>query len=223
MNFRWNTITRVVLFFFSSTSIWCLLAEFYGLCPMRTFALWVLLPSTMGLLGIFIQSARLKDLTLFRSLLIGSGIGMMAALAYDVFRVPFVLAYAYQYHSVIPALPLFKVFPRFGAMLLGEPVNQDNYSILTQTVGWAYHFSNAITFGIMYMAMIGDPLKKSWLWAVILAVGLEIAMLTTPYTGFFGIKVGLTFIIVTLTAHLIFGVVLGRGCKASYRKWLAHA
>jgi hypothetical protein len=47
------------------------------------------------------------------------------------------------------------------------------------------------------------------LWGIVLAVGLELAMLFTPYPGTFGIIVGALFIAVTLTAHLIFGVTLG--------------
>ena len=44
---------------------------------------------------------------------------------------------------------------------------------------------------------------------MVLAVGLELAMLLTPYPRVFGIRVGSLFVVVTLAAHLIFGVVLG--------------
>jgi hypothetical protein len=43
-----------------------------------------------------------------------------------------------------------------------------------------------------------------------MAVGLELAMLFTPYTAFFGINPVTRFVIVTLAAHLIFGIALGR-------------
>ena len=41
------------------------------------------------------------------------------------------------------------------------------------------------------------------------AVGLELAMLFTPYPATFGIRVTETFVVVTLSAHLVFGVTMG--------------
>jgi len=65
----------------------------------------------------------------------------------------------------------------------------------------------------MYMALIGDASRRSWLWAVVLAVGIELGMLLTPYTSFFGIGMTALFVAVTLTAHTIFGVALGLFAK----------
>src|SRR5947209_4903223 len=81
------------------------------------------------------------------------------------------------------------VFLRFGAMILGQPIDQPSYSLAAHLLGWAYHFSNGITFGIMYLALIGDSRRRAWWWGIILAVGLELVMLFTPYPGTFGIKV----------------------------------
>ena len=75
--------------------------------------------------------------------------------------------------------------------------------------GWLYHFSNGLTFGVMYLAMIGDATKRHWAWGVVFAVGLELAMLFTPYPAFFHIPITSKFVIVTLTAHLVFGAVMG--------------
>jgi hypothetical protein len=129
--------------------------------------------------------------------------------AYDAFRLPFVFADAWGLERLVPRMPLFKVFPRFGAMILGQPVEQSSYSLAAHVIGWAYHFSNGLTFGVMYAAMIGEGTRRHWAWAVLMAVGLELAMLLTPYPQVFGIHVGVLFIAVTLAAHLLFGVVLG--------------
>jgi hypothetical protein len=51
---------------------------------------------------------------------------------------------------------------------------------------------------------------------VLFATALELAMLITPYTTFFGIHMTARFVIVTFTAHAIFGVALGL-----LAKWLA--
>jgi hypothetical protein len=134
---------------------------------------------------------------------------LAAAVAYDLFRLPFVFAKPLGLDSLVPSLNLFKVFPRFGAMILGQPVQQLSYSSAAHLMGWTYHFSNGLTFGIMYLAAIGDAAKRHWVWAVVMATGLELAMLLTPYPTVFGIPTTTTFVIVTLTAHLVFGVVLG--------------
>jgi len=52
---------------------------------------------------------------------------------------------------------------------------------------------------------------------VALAVGLEIALLLTPYARFFGIEVTKTFVAVTLSAHLVFGIVLGLCARRLWR------
>jgi hypothetical protein len=111
--------------------------------------------------------------------------------------------------SVIPPLNLFKVFPRFGAMVLGQAVEQDHYSVSAQVIGWIYHFSNGATFGVMYLAIIGDGARRHWIWAVLFALGLELAMLFTPYPAVFAIHVTAGFIVVTVLAHAIFGLSLG--------------
>jgi len=211
---QWSVPGRAIVFFLSATSIWCLLAEFYGLCSMQAFTIWVLIPSTILLIAMALIDLLKGDRRLWRACVIGAIGGFLAAVAYDLFRLPFVIAAVDHMGPNWARLPLFKVFPRFGAMILGQsftPTQMDSqFSLLTHVVGWIYHFSNGITFGVMYMALIGDASRRSWWWAIALAVGLELAMLFTPYTQFFGINPVARFVVVTLTAHLIFGVSLGR-------------
>lgn len=214
---QWTPGGRAIVFFLSATSIWCVLAEFYGLCSMRTFTLWILIPATFLLIAIAILDLAKGDRRLWRAVLIGSIGGLLAAFAYDLFRLPFVIAAVDHVGPAWARLPLYKVFPRFGAMILGQPFTPDQtdsqFPLLTHVVGWIYHFSNGITFGVMYMAIIGDATRRSWWWGVALAVGLELMMLFTPYTAFFGISPVMKFVIVTLTAHLIFGVTLGQWAR----------
>jgi predicted cobalt transporter CbtA len=114
-------------------------------------------------------------------------------------------------------MKLFKVFPRFGAMVLGQPVEQPTYSLATHVVGWLYHFSNGATFGVMYLALIGDARRRHWSWAVLFALGLELGMLVTPYPKVFNIPLTARFVIVTVAAHAIFGAGLGLSVG-----WLSH-
>jgi hypothetical protein len=206
-------------------SIWCLLSEFYGLCSMRTFVLFILIPAMLLLTIMALLDRSRGDHRLARAVLIGSIAGLIAAFTYDLFRLPWVIAYAQQTGPHWLRLPLFKVFPQFGAMILNQPFTSQqssaDFSFSAHLVGWIYHFSNGMTFGIMYMALIGDTLKRSWLWAIALAAGLEVMMLLTPYTSFFAIRITALFVVVTLTAHILFGLSLGLFARWMQRRFTA--
>lgn len=210
---RWTPLGRLIVFSLAATSIGCLLADFYGLMPMQMFTFCISVPAMLLLILLAIAARFRGDSRLWYGILIGAAAGLIAAVAYDLFRLPFVFAQLWGIDLIVPSMQLFKVFPRFGAMILGQPLEQENYSLAAHLVGWAYHFSNGITFGIMYTAMIGNPILRHWLWAVVMAVGLELGMLFTPYPGVFGIHVGMAFIIVTLAAHVLFGIVMGLAAR----------
>jgi hypothetical protein len=216
---RWTAPGRGLVFALAATSIWCLLAEFYGLCSMRTFALWILIPATAALAALALHDRVRGDRRLWRGVMIGIAGGLAAAVAYDLFRLPFVFSREWGLQGLIPAMPLFKVFPGFGAMLLGEPANQAHYSLAAHLLGWAYHFSNGATFGVMYTAATGEPSRRHWAWAVLMAVGIELAMLASPYTSFFGIGMTGLFVAVTMAAHAIFGATLGLWARAQSSRW----
>ena len=213
----WTVRGRFVVFALAASSIACLLADFYRLCPMHIFTPFIFLPAFLALVA-FAGLDRLQgNGQLWRAVGLGLIAGLLAAVAYDIFRLPFVFAKQWGIESVVPPLNLFKVFPRFGAMVLGQPIEQDHYSAAAQAIGWIYHFSNGATFGVMYLAMVGDGARRPWLWAVLFALGLELAMLLTPYPAVFGIHVTASFIVATVVAHAIFGASLGLSVQ-----WLAR-
>jgi hypothetical protein len=216
---RWTGPGRTVVFILSATSIWCLLAEFYGLCSMQTFALWILIPATLALVVLAAHDRTRGDRRLWRGVMIGAVGGLLAAIAYDIFRLPFVFSRSWGLEGIVPPMPLFKVFPGFGAMLLGEPAKQEHYSLAAHLLGWVYHFSNGVTFGVMYTAAVGEPSRRHWIWAVLMAVGIELAMLASPYTSFFGIGLTALFVAVTMTAHTIFGATLGIWSCGQGKRW----
>ena len=219
----WNASGRIVVFLLAASSIACLIFDFYQLCPMRVFTLFIFAPALVLLAALAIADRLHWDRQLWRAVVIGVLAGFIAAVAYDVFRLPFVFAREWGLDSVVPPMKLFKVFPRFGAMILGEPLEQASYPTAAHLVGWAYHFSNGATFGVMYLAMVGNSARRHWLWAVLMAVALELGMLFTPYPGTFGIHVTPQFVVVTLTAHIIFGIALGLAARkfACRRKFLS--
>jgi hypothetical protein len=215
----WTVTGRWLVFMLAASSIACLLFDFYRLCPMRTFTLFIFLPALLVLTALAVADRLLGDRQLWRGVMIGIAAGLPAAAAYDVFRLPFVFANAWGIDSMVPQMDLFKVFPRFGAMILGESLEQSNYSVAAHLIGWAYHFSNGATFGVMFVATIGEGTRRHWGWAVLMAAGLELAMLFTPYTQVFGIRLSPIFVLVTLAAHLIFGAAIGAATVRLSRRW----
>jgi hypothetical protein len=208
----------LLVFLLASSSIGCLLADFYKLCPMRLFTPFILLPC-MVLLFVFAALDRWKGTReLWRAVWIGTIAGLLAAVGYDLFRLPFVFAHQWGIDSIVPSMNLFKMFPAFGAMVLGEPAGQSDYSLVAHIVGWIYHFSNGATFGVMYLAMVGGESRRHWGWAVVFALGLELAMLSTPYSATFNIPLTTQFILVTIAAHAIFGIVLGLSSRSLGRR-----
>lgn len=205
----WSARSRLTVFALSASSIACLLADFYKLCPMSFFTPFIFLPAFVALCGLAVMDRLRGDGHVWRAVWIGMIAGLLAAVAYDVFRLPFVFAKEWGIDSIVPPMNLFKVFPRFGAMVLGQPIEQSSYSTTTQIVGWIYHFSNGATFGVMYLALIGDVRRRHWGWAVLFALTLELGMLLTPYPTVFNIPITVRFVIVTVVAHAIFGVGLG--------------
>ena len=195
-------ISRVGVFSLAFLSFACLLGQFYGLWSMRFFACWVLVPSTL-LLGAIAYGVR-RGPRNWRSPLVwiveGTIGGIVAAVCYDLYRLPFVLNGA----------PLFRVFPRFGELLLGanEPV------WLVHVLGWTYHFSNGAALGIMFLTLLPRARPVTFVWgAVSWALFVEMMLLVTPYTSFFGLELDGRFVFLTLTAHLVFGVTLGIWCR----------
>src|SRR5262245_30320407 len=76
---RWTRVGRALLLVLPAASIWCLLSEMYGLCGMRTFTLWILIPATAVLYGWAGADRRWGDGRLFRAVMIGTVGGLAAA------------------------------------------------------------------------------------------------------------------------------------------------
>ncbi len=205
----WTARSRGLIFVLAASSIACLLADFYQLCPMSFFTPFIFLPAFVTLCALAVLDRQRGSGHVWRAVWIGLLGGLLAALAYDAFRLPFVFAKEWGLDAIVPPMKLFKVFPRFGAMVLGQPIEQSSYSLAAQLIGWLYHFSNGATFGVMYLALIGDAQRRHWIWAVLFAMGLEMGMLLTPYPQVFNLPLTARFVIVTLAAHGIFGVGLG--------------
>jgi hypothetical protein len=191
---------RPVIFALAFLSFACLLGQFYQMWTMRFFACWILPPATALLVWIGFATrgggvGRAPHVWITQ----GTLGGVVAAVAYDLYRLPFVLGGA----------PLFTVFPRFGQLILGEA----EQSPLAHALGWAYHYSNGAALGIMFLALVKRPHPRLLFWgAVTWALFIEAMLLLTPYPTFFGLQLNGRFLFLTASAHLVFGLTLGWWC-----------
>ncbi|MFL5328541.1 MAG: hypothetical protein ACJ8C4_06465 [Gemmataceae bacterium] len=198
--------SRVIVFFLASLSFACLLGQFYGLWSMHWFGCWVLPPSTalLVLIAIATRDPPRDVRSPYTWIVQGAIGGSIAAVAYDLYRLYFVLNGA----------PLFKVFPLFGEFLWGG--DQPRWWIYA--LGWAYHFSNGAALGIMFLSMV--PRASGglmFLGAVAWALAVETMLLMTPYPTYFGLPFDGRFIFLTASAHAIFGIALGIWCRYRVR------
>ena len=122
--------------------------------------------------------------------------GGLATLAYDVVRIPVA-------HS---GVPVFKAISYFGTLLLGV----QSPTPLSEALGWAYHLSNGVSFGLMYAALVSRPRLYS---AVLWGLTLELVMLLTPYAEIFGYRRDGKFFAITFGAHAVYGLVLYLGLR----------
>ena len=201
--------SRTVVFVLAWLSFGCLLGQFYGLWTMHFFGCWVLPPATILL--VLAAWLRRKEPRNLRSpfLWIAQGAlgGIVAAVGYDLYRLPFVLNGA----------PLFKVFPQFGELLLGAT----DPRWLVQALGWTYHFSNGAALGIMFLVMVSGFRSPPLFWgSVAWALFVETMLLLTPYASFFGLPLSGRFLFLTASAHLVFGVILGVFLRLRLRSML---
>jgi hypothetical protein len=193
---RWLS-ARLLLFALASLSILSLLLYFIGLISFQLGAVCLL---SIELAGIFALVTRVGSQRVRNLLFSGLWAGGLATLAYDIVRIPVA-------HS---GVPVFKAISYFGTVLVGV----DSPTPLSEALGWAYHLSNGISFGLMYVALVRKPRIYS---AVIWGLTLEAVMLLTPYAEVFGYRRDAKFLAITIGAHAVYGLVLW----AALRMWAA--
>jgi hypothetical protein len=88
----WTVRGRSVVFALAASSIACLLADFYRLCPMHFFTPFIFLPASLALVAFAVLDRLRGDGELWRGVMLGFVAGLIAAVAYDFFRLPFVFA-----------------------------------------------------------------------------------------------------------------------------------
>jgi len=182
---------RLLLFLLASLSIASLLLYFSGAGSLAVLAPALLAVEAAGLTVIAIRSLRGGPAGASRLIAAGLWSGCVATAAYDAVRLPLV-------HG---GLPVFQAISYFGMVLSGT----GHPTTASELIGWGYHLSNGVSFGLMYAAVARRP---NVIGAVVWGLLLEGTMLLTPYAEVFGYARNVTFLTITLTSHAIYGAVL---------------
>jgi len=182
-----------------ASSVGTLLLYFYGVAELgRTARL--LLPAAAALAAFIVWARRTQRTELHDPVIGGLWAGAIATLAYDIVRVP--IAWS--------GMPVFKAVSYFGTVIVGGT----RPTLASETLGWTYHLSNGVGFGLMYAVMASTP---RWWTAVVWGLALEAAMLITPYAEVFGYVVSRQFVAISLSAHVAYGTALW----VALRYWVA--
>jgi len=185
------TVIPASVFLFSTLSIASMFSYFLGIGMFGQLTSILLLVEIAGLLSIAVWLRKTRHFELYNRILSGMWAGGLATLAYDIIRVP--VAHA--------GIPVFKAISYFGTIFLGV----ESPTTLSEAVGWAYHLSNGVSFGLMYVAVVSRPGPVT---AVLWGMSLEGVMLLTPYAEVFGYRRDAKFLAITIGAHAAYGLVL---------------
>lgn len=172
-----------------------LVLQAYDVIRMPFTISFVALPGLLLVIAVTIRAHTGGRAAFVRRVTIGLVIGVFALLAYDLSRA--VIAFLTP-----TSFDPFRAHPNYGAAMLSTSPD----TIAALVGGWAYHVWNGLTFSVMYTVAVG---RGRLGWAVLWAMGLEVAtiVVTPAMTGVD--RTDLPFITVSLLGHLFYGVTLG--------------
>lgn len=188
---------RLLLFLAAGSSGAALLSHVYGIVPMRETVPFVVLPATALLIvGWMVTRRGLPDIA--DALSVGAIGGLLGTVAYDIVRVPFMLA----------GQRIFVPIRVYGLWIVDASAS----SAFSDAIGWTYHSLNGITFGIMYALIVP---RRPVILAVAWAFSLETIAVVSPFGRIFGLwgawgPLGIAYI-----GHVAYGLPLG----VCVRRW----
>ena len=132
--------------------------------------------------------------------------GLIATFALDTFRELGVI------HKWLPDTIMM-----FGKMIAGMKSSELTWVIW----GNIYHFLNGMSFGIFFVLIFRKGNWITWgiIWGLLIELGMMMLPPMAPMFGLLGIKTGSpALFIITLIAHIAYGLVLGLWVKNSLKK-----
>jgi hypothetical protein len=169
------------------------LAWSFGLGSFQVWFWSVTVPSLAVLAVVGAATARSPAWhRLHTALVVGAVGGLLGTFAYDLFRIPFLLA-GYR---------LFAPIDSYGVLILGA----DSSGPWTGLAGWMFHFANGIGFGITYAVIAAG---RRWQWALLWGLGIETLAVASPFAGLYALR-GPVLLAIAYGGHLAYGAVLGK-------------
>ncbi len=184
-------IAAVLVLGLCATSVGALLADLYGLMPMDQFARWVTGPGLLLLIALASRTVPSYQ-NLQRRIRLGAVAGVAGTIAYDVFRIPFALA----------GQRIFAPIFSYGLLIDGGGMS----SPWTDLLGWLFHLSNGVTFGIAFAVVMAG---RHWGFGVLWGVLLEAVAFLGPFTEVYGLTGKWLSIGIAFAAHVAYGLPLG--------------
>lgn len=164
------------------------------------YMMYVYIPAMIILVGITLYS-RKNYPDLFRRIVIGLIAGAIATIGLDWIR---------QMGVIVDWLPS-DTPEMFGKMVTGSSNFVEYY-----WVGQFIHFMNGASFGLFFTLVFGNysSYKKTVIWAIAWMLIMELGMMVGPpmgpMVGLFGVNwMWPQLFILTLVAHIVFGIILG--------------
>jgi hypothetical protein len=165
---------------------------------MAQSAKYFLLPAVAVLVFIALLSWK-SVVEIRRSIVWGGLAGAVATIGLEIVRITgFKMGYM---PGNLPRLMGVLLLDRFA---LGPSFTSD-------FAGWAYHFWNGASFGIVYVLLFGTT--RRWV-GVLFGIAVGLGFLVSPVVislgvGYFGLEFSKGFALTVLSAHLAFGLALG--------------
>lgn len=184
-------MTSFAVILLSGGSIAALLADVYGIAPMHAVFWAVSVPSMLAL-AVLAELPRVPA-ELRHRIRVGAVGGFVGTLGYDLVRVPFAMA----------GQRVFAPIESYGVLIADASTSSE----LTSFLGWGYHFSNGITFGIAYAVIAA---RRHWLWGVGWGLVLESVAVFSPFATRYAIAGQVVPILIAYGAHVFYGLPLGR-------------
>jgi hypothetical protein len=169
-----------------------------GHSTLSSLAVDALLPA-VAVLIVVAGLARLWHQQIFKAIVFGALAGALATIGLEVVReIGFHLG---AMPGDMPRLMGVLLLDRFA---LGPSTGSD-------VAGWAYHFWNGTSFGVIYALIFGTA--RRWI-AILYALAIGVGFLVSPVVismgvGYFGAQFSIGFPVTVLLAHLAFGLLLG--------------
>lgn len=168
-----------------------------GYGELNVFAINLLLPAIV-VLAIVVALSRKWQPNVARSIAWGAFAGALATIPLEAIRIPgYLLGFM---PGNLPRLMGVLLLNRFA---LGPSTASD-------IAGWAYHFWNGASFGIIYVLIFGAA--RRWV-GVLYGIAIGVGFMLSPVVvalgvGKFGLQFSDWFSVTVLTAHTAFGFTL---------------